>query len=275
MDTQSLKRLRRILAVLRIVALTCMFASLVVGIFVWHLPIEGFTSILLVLVLYLAGTFLSHEQGKQAILRAGKAARISLILFHLYASLNQGLLSVLLAFVLIAAVTFEAILLITVHLLHLTVTPVSIVFITLTSTSVLMSFFGNSILRALEGLLSFGARDLNPYALYIAPQNRIRIGLFLLYFILIIAVSFMHLNGRDLFGVLDLDMAVIQSFVALVAFDRINSNWKGGIRSHVADGTPMELSSEVRKHMQLIRDEFNKEKLPPNSAASDSMPSQF
>jgi hypothetical protein len=257
MENPSPQRAKFFLSLVEIVVLVALFAMICVAMFVWHMSKEPFIYVdLFLLVLYVIGAFINHDQGKRMIKEAGSVVTVPLVIVHLYAALNQGLSLVLLAFFSIASITFVLALWIGQHVLYFPATKASLLFVTLTATSILMSFFGNRVIRVMEGVFAFIQGESKSYALYIAPQNRIRIGLFMLYFIGIIAVSFAGLNGRALLGIADLDTAVLQSFAALVAFDRIKSNWQSGIESLMKDGQPLDIRAEVRKHIEVIRNEL-------------------
>jgi len=58
-----------------------------------------------------------------------------------------------------------------------------------------------------------------------SDQSKIRVFIFVLYFILLIFITVTSLNGTNLFSAEKLDIAILQSFATYVAYDRIVSNW--------------------------------------------------
>lgn len=61
---------------------------------------------------------------------------------------------------------------------------------------------------------------------YVISINNIRLVIFSLYFLYLIVVNFMNLEGKSFYENANVDKAVLQSFVTFIAFDRVLSTLK-------------------------------------------------
>ncbi|MDK2773295.1 MAG: hypothetical protein KYX68_13905, partial [Flavobacterium sp.] len=61
---------------------------------------------------------------------------------------------------------------------------------------------------------------------YILSENNIRFMIYFLYFLGLIVINFMSLQGTSYYKDINIDKAVLQSFVTFIAFDRVVANLK-------------------------------------------------
>ncbi len=89
-----------------------------------------------------------------------------------------------------------------------------------------MTFFTIMVTYMSERLVVQEFSKVPQWARWSIHPNRIRLFIFTLYFLVIIAYFAANLGGRRLLLQEGMDAAILQSFAAYVAFDRIISNWK-------------------------------------------------
>lgn len=118
-------------------------------------------------------------------------------------------------------------------------TEPTLLYLTLTTSAVIITQFGNKINSLLLKHHEF-TEKLKGLSFSIHSENNARIGIFILYLLLIIITTFYGLFDTNAFYEKKLDYAVIQSFATYIAFDRVKSNiklsnLKGGLKDITAN----------------------------------------
>jgi uncharacterized membrane protein (DUF485 family) len=99
-------------------------------------------------------------------------------------------------------------------------------FIVLTLTSIIMTTFGDNIVRKWHDIQNKDDKEkYYELSLKILDQKKSRYLIFFIYFVLLISFNISSLNDRPILGDADLTTAILQSFATFIAYDRLLTNW--------------------------------------------------
>lgn len=138
----------------------------------------------------------------------------------------KSLSGIIIAFIITLAFSMILCVIIPAQITQIDIQEPAVLFILLTSTSIIMTTFGNIILRQLHATLDTENKEQQyELSLKILDEKKTRIIIFAVYFVLLVVFNIGALNDKPLLDSERLTTAILQSFVTFIAYDRLLTSW--------------------------------------------------
>ncbi|HLO56797.1 MAG TPA: hypothetical protein VK169_21050 [Saprospiraceae bacterium] len=140
--------------------------------------------------------------------------------------LIYSLVPIYFAYVMTMALTFIFIVALPTKIAEITIKKPAITFILLTVTSIIMTTFGDKIVRKWHDFHDKEDKEIHyELSLKILDQKKSRYLIFVVYFILLLIFNIASLNDKPMFDDDRITTAILQSFATFIAYDRLLTNW--------------------------------------------------
>uniref|UniRef100_UPI00404A9795 hypothetical protein n=1 Tax=Flavobacterium sp. TaxID=239 RepID=UPI00404A9795 len=147
---------------------------------------------------------------------------IILIFAPLFFSLN----GIFMAYIIALCLSILLFILIPLYFFELKMQQSAMIYIILTSTSIIISTIGNKIIEFWHYVNNKTEKEKHlKLSLSILNQKKSRYLIFIIYFVLLIIFNFASFNNTPVFNNEKLTATILQSFATFIAFDRLYTNW--------------------------------------------------
>jgi len=145
----------------------------------------------------------------------------------IFAPLAFSLNGIFMAYIIALCLSFLIFILIPINVFDIKIQKPAMIYILLTTTSIIISTFGNKIIEFWHYIDNKTEREkFLELSLKILDQKKSRYLIFVIYFVLLIIFNFASFNNTPIFNDKELTTTILQSFATFIAYDRLYTNWK-------------------------------------------------